>query len=952
VGRLEPKEDRVIPFGFERPEFLWLLLLAAPLIALAFWSRRKLTLFRRLLALALRLALLFTIVAAIAGFTWKQAIDALGVVFVIDRSASVGGSGQAQAQAFVEAALQHQGKDDRAGVVVFGAQGMVEVEPKADLEFHGVEATPSPHQTDISSGLRLGTALLPADRARRIVLLTDGEQTRGDAAAQALLTAGDDLSISVVSIGGEGGPDVLLEDLVTPPRVDEGAAFDVRVVMNAEQPAAGTLRLYRNTEYLGDMQVALEGGGRASVYTFRQEAEQAGLYRYRATFEARDAAMDATPQNNQVMSTVQVTGRPRVLISEAMPEQAAALARVLRAEGLQVDVVAPVDLPPGLPELRPYAAVFLSDTPAYMLTTRQQKALQSYVRDLGRGLVMIGGDQSFGVGGYYGTPVEAALPVGMDIEDKTRFPKLGMVHAIDKSCSMGEGGGSPLDLAKEAALQTVELLNERDLLGVIGFDEAASFIVPLGPLDDKQRVIDDISSIRSGGGTDIYPAVERSVDALSKSDAALRHIILMSDGMTAPGDFEPLLKNANKNEKITVTGIAIGAGADRQTMESFAKWGGGNYYLVTDPSAIPAIFTRETLLASRSFLIEEDVRASRGAASELTAGVDPGSIPVLHGYVATSPKDRAVVPLVVKRPSGGPDAKPDPLLAHWRYGLGRSVAWTSDAKGRWSKDWVGSESYTRLWGQIARFVVAQGGDQALQVETEIREGQLEITVDAFDPTGGFKNFLEGEARVVAPDLTVHPLELRQVAPGRYRASIPVDQDGSWLVGVALEQGGELVGQAVEEAVQPYSPEYRSRGAGPGLIEELARVGGGGVITDPAAVFARPPIARRVPHPLWPWLMGLAALLLVIDVASRRLDLGGSGPTSLIRNPASAAARYAFKRPPPTASVERAQVAEPVDDVPEPPPQKPAEQVDPASYAGRLLAARKTARKKLGDDDDR
>lgn len=938
----------MIPFGFERPEFLALLLLTLPILGLAFWSRRKIPWYRRLLAVGLRLALLFVIVFAIAGFTWQKAVDALGVVFVVDRSASVGGSGQAQARQFIEAALANQGPEDRAGIVVFGADSMVETEPKESLEFHGVEASPSPHQTDISAGLRLGTALLPSDRARRVVLLTDGEQTRGDATAQALLTAGEDLELQVVAIGGQGGPDVLLEDLITPPRVDEGAAFDVRVVANSETPATGKLRLYRNSDYLGEMPVTLEGGGRAKVLNFRQEADSAGLYRYRATFEADAESMDGLSQNNQVMSTVQVTGRPRVLLSEGYPGQSNHLVQVLQKEGLKVDVVRPEDLPADLPQLRPYAALFLSDTPAYMLSTRQQRAIQSYVRDLGRGLVMLGGDQSFGVGGYYNTPIEEALPVGMDIEDKTRFPKLGMVHAIDKSCSMGQGGGSPLDLAKEAALQTVELLNERDLLGVIGFDGAASFIVPLQDLHDKQGVIDDISSIRSGGGTDIYPAVERSVDALKDSDAALRHIILLSDGGTSPGAFQELMTRANRDHNITLTSIAIGQYADRTTMESFAKWGGGNYYLVTDASAIPAIFTRETLLASRSFLIEEDFRAQPGAPSELTRGVSASQIPILHGYVATSPKRRAVVSLIAP---GKDDRGDDPLLAQWRYGLGRSVAWTSDAKARWASDWVGTPSYTRLWGQVARWVVAEGGENAIQLQTEIREGQLEVTVDAFDPLGGFKNFLDGEARIVAPDLSVHPIELRQVAPGRYRATMPVDQDGSWLVGVALQEGEEVVGQAVEEAVQPYSPEYRSRGAGPGMLAELGRLGGGGLITDPAAVFARPPVSRKIPYPLWPWLMGLAALLLLIDIASRRLDLSSGTRGTFMREPTAAGPRYAFKpRAKPTGSTADLEIDEPLNDEPDV-PTKPRVEVDPTSYAGRLLAARKNARKKLGEDEE-
>lgn len=935
-----------IPLGFERPELLWLLLLAVPLTALAFWSRRRIPLFRRLLALGLRLLLLVSIVLALSGITWLTAVDALGVVFVLDRSASVGGSGQAQAEAFVQEALKDQGPDDRSGLVVFGAEGMVETEPRAELEFHGVEATPSPHQTDIAAGLRLATALLPSDRARRLVVLTDGEQTRGDAAAQALLSADDDFDLVIVPIGGDDGPDVLLEDLITPPKVNEGATFDVRLVVNAEQPARGRVRLYRNNEYIRELAVDLPGDGRAKVLRVTQQASEAGLYRYRAVFEAESDAMDSTPQNNQVMSTVQVLGRPRVLFVEGKPAQAKHLVRVFNEEGLEVDVVPPTGMPPGLADLRPYAAVVLSDTPAYMLSSRQQRAVQAYVRDLGRGLVMIGGDQSFGVGGYYDSPIETALPVNMDIEDKTRFPKLAMVHAIDKSCSMGGGGGSPLYLAKEAALQTVDLLQERDMLGIIGFDSAASFIVPLEELHDKQRVMDDIASIRSGGGTDIYPALERSVNALASSDAALKHIILLSDGVTAGGAYQALLTRANKENQITVTSIAIGQGADRQTMESLAKWGGGNYYLVTDASAIPAIFTRETLLASRSFLIEEDFAPALGAPSELTAGIDPAAIGVLHGYVATSAKKRATVAMVVP----GEDHD-EPLLAHMRYGLGRSVAWTSDAKTRWAKDWVGSPSYTRMWGQVARFLVASGGDANLQVQTEIRDGSLEITVDAFDGGGGFRNFLEGNARVVAPDLSVIPIKLRQVAPGRYRATHPVDQDGSWLVGVSLSQGGEVVGQAVEEAVQPYSPEYRSEGAGNALIEELARVGGGVVTRDASRVFERPPVARKIPYALWPWLMGLAALLLLLDIASRRLDLSAAGPGSKITKPAAARPAYRFQQ-----RAQRArpvsEVAEPVEAEEEPLPPPPKAEVDPGSYAGRLLAARREARKKLDTEEDR
>lgn len=928
--------------GFDRPDLLWLLLLLLPMAGLARWSRRKIPPIRRWIAFGLRALLLVAVVFALSELTLRRPVDDLAVVFVVDRSASVGPDGEAASDAFVQEALEAAGNGDVAGMVVFGGEAMVEAEPRQGFAFHGVESRPNEHQSDLASGLRLGTALLPADRTRRLVLLSDGEQTLGDAAAQALQVADEDLEVSVVPVGLDPGPEVWLSDLIAPPRVDQDRAFDLRIVADSERPVQGQLRLYRNDQYLGSLKVDLPGG-RAEVLSVRQDAAEPGLYRYRAVLELDDPAADTLPQNNAVLTTVQVSGRPSVLIVEGDgPGHAEHLAEVLRNDGLDVVVRGADGVPAGLPELRPYAAVILSDVPAFALSRRQQEALQSYVRDLGRGLVMIGGDRSFGVGGYYKTPVEAALPVNMDLEDKTRFPKLAMVLAIDKSCSMGGGAGSKIELAREAAIRTAELLSDRDMLGVIGFDGAASWISPVRELTQRQAVLDDIASLRPGGGTDIYPALVTAIDELNETDAALKHIILLSDGMTTPGEYQKLLTKANGTDKITVTSVTIGSDSDQGMMKDLATWGGGNYYLVTDAHAIPAIFTRETLLATRSFLVEEPFVPKAGTPSELTRGLT--ALPTLGGYVATEAKGRATVSLLV------PDADGDlPLLAHWRHGLGRSVAFTSDAKGRWGAAWVGSESYTRMWTQTIRWVVGDPEASNLAVDTEIRDGALWVTVDAFDAMGGFRNFLEGEARVVAPDLQTHQLKLLQVAPGRYQATLPVDQDGSWLVGVALTEGEAVVGQAVSEAVQPYSPEFRAKGAGKALMDEIGRVGGGGTPATAAAVFARPEVVRRVPRPLWPPLLALAGFVLLADVAVRRLDLfGGAGGTATVTRPAAAPPRWAFRE-----AIPKGPAGSPAGEVPvEPqgsgPAAPPPTEVDPESYAGRLLAARRKARDRMDD----
>jgi hypothetical protein len=456
----------MISLSFERPEFLLLLLLVLPIFGLAIWSKRKASLFRRLFAAGVRSFLLLLLLLAMAGLTRNKPVDALAVMFVVDQSASIDIAGQRQALEFMRDSLKHREDDDLVGVVVFGADALVEMEPREEVDLQGLESAPSPHQTDIAAGVRLASALLPADRARRIIVLTDGEETRGDVGTQALLTAGDDLEIAVLPLTTTGGADALLEDILAPARVDEGAAYDVRVVARSTTPTTGKLRMYRNDEYMGEVPVEL-GGERA-------DAEESGLYRYRATLTVDDPAADRVPQNNQVISTVQVNGRSRVLYVEGYIDQATHLSTALRGEGLNVDVIPPEELPAGLSGLRPYEAVIFSDVPAYMLTRRQQEAMQSYVRDLGRGFIMVGGDQSFGLGGYYETPIEETLPLNMDIKDKTRFPKMAMAMAIDKSCSMS---GAPMEMAKEAGVLTAELLSERDMLGVIGFDHSAAWIV-------------------------------------------------------------------------------------------------------------------------------------------------------------------------------------------------------------------------------------------------------------------------------------------------------------------------------------------------------------------------------------------------------------------------------------------------------------------------------------------
>jgi len=930
--------------ALEAPSWLLLGLVLVPMTAIA--GRAMLRGSRARLGALARLLLILAVVLAAAGLTVKLPTDRLGVVFVVDRSASVPEASRAAALEFVDQATDAMGPGDEAAVVVVGDGATVEREPTADLDsLRTIEGHVSPHQTDLAAGLRLAEALMPGDRTRRIVVLSDGEETRGDAIAQAG-SAGDDVEIWSMPLDRAPGDEVLLEGMQAPDQVAEGAAFEIRVVARAAKPTPGRLHLYRNDRHLGTLDVQLQGG-QADLFVLRQQADEAGFLRYRATLEVAPE-LDAVPQNNVAVGTVAVEGRPRILYVEGKEGQSHHLVAALEGEGLAVDAVGPGQLPGSLVELQPYQAVLLSDVPAYVLTQRQMEVLRRYVRDLGRGFAMLGGDESFGLGGYYQTPLEEMLPVRMDIQDKKYFPSLSMVLAIDKSGSMGGAGtAGKLEMAKEAAIQTTDLMADRDRIGVITFDGAASWAVPMSSLRNRVAIRSEVAKLRADGGTDIYPALRESYAALMKENTAQKHIVLLSDGVTMGGDFKSLIQMGERRG-ITLSAVAFGADADRQSMRDWAKWGGGRSYLVSEPSHIPKIFTREAMLATRSFLIEERFAPELGAPHAVTNGL--GALPDLFGYVATEVKPRATVSLWAR------SAESTPLLATWRHGLGRTAAWTSDVKGRWAKQWVGTEPYTQVFTQLARWLSATEGSADVNAYAELDRGVLGVTVDAYDAEGGFRNFLTGEARFVAPDLSVRTTPLQQVAPGRYRAQVPAEADGSHLVAVFLEDDeGNPVGQATAEAAQPYSPEYRRAGGGGALLTELARVGRGRSVdlAASAAVFAPPELPRLVPHSLVAPLLLAAALLLLLDVALRRLEWSWRGArklqaattSGLVVPPLPARPRATRKAPrrarPAAVEPDEEDVLE---EVAEAPPATASEQ-----YVGGLLAARKRARDRQSED---
>jgi uncharacterized membrane protein len=824
---------------------------------------------RDTVSLILRLIIVTLIILSLAGLQTVQASDKLAVVFLVDASDSIDAAARAQAEQYIREAMARMTPNDRAGVVVFGKNALVERPVSAAKEFSGIASTPIRLDTNIAEAIRLGLAMFPADAARRLVILSDGVETLGNAVEAARLAAALGVQIDIVPLRRSPSPEVLITDLRLPSRVNQGEEFDLGVTIESQVATPANITVLSRGTLIRTVTVNLQAGVNNFVLSPLRVPQQ-GFTDLQVRVDPLQAEQtDTFYQNNALSGFVEVTGPPRVLIIAKRPEEAIALLPAMREAGLTVDIQAPADLPIGIAPLAAYKAVVLANVPAIDLTEQRMRVLQTYVRDLGGGLVVIGGPESYGVGGYYQTPLEETLPLEMQLKDQQRIPRLTIIYVIDRSGSMemaSPSGVTLLELAKEAARRSINFLFERDRAGVLSFDSNPQWLVPIQYVANRAAIIQQIGALRPGGGTDIYAAVRELLRTLPSDPSTLKHVILLTDGIADEAGIVETVRIMNEQHGITVTSIGIGTSVP-PFMQEIARVGKGAYYNLVDVQNIPQIFAAETVLATRSYIVEELFVPVQTANSPIMRGIE--AVPPLLGYVATSAKPTATV--ILSAPVQGYN---DPLLASWQYGLGRVVAWTSDATARWAQAWTEWEGFQRFWSQVIRWTILEGLNSALEARVEQRNGRSVLIVEARDEQGAFLNGLTLNASVVDPMLGGQNITLRQVAPGRYEAEFDANREGAYFIRVAGAQGSAEIGLGVAQTagwVLSYSPEYRLRETDTALLETIAELTGGrNIIDSTERAFRREAQEARGAASLAPWLLLIALLLLPFDIAVRRV----------------------------------------------------------------------------------
>ncbi len=796
-----------------------------------------------------------------------QHVTKQALVLVLDRSRSMDLVPDADGRLHDELRVAELGmhRDDLIGVVGF-ASGAVLEEPLRTSTSLSSPSVPElvRDSTDLEAGIRRALAELPEDAAPRLAILSDGAATTGDAESAAMGAVALGVPIDVVPLEHRAAPNIAVTSLRTSASVSEGEPIELKVALRSTTPCHVSLEIRLDGSVVGTAPVELRSG--EGLVRLSQPNPGPGLHRFDVTLGGVPHRLDATTGDNSGSAHVRVRGRAAALVLEATPERGSPMQQALRAAGFDVATASTLTAPTSLGELARFDLVVQSGIPAVAFSPDQLTALAAFVTSLGGGLLLMGGDMALGPGGYGSTPLEAISPVSFDLKQERRRASLTEVIAIDYSGSMSAevGGKTKLQLANEAAVQSLSLLSRGDRIGVAHVDTAVRWTVPVAAIAPSEEISRQIRAVSpSGGGIAVDTALRGAFAALAKEQTQLKHLLLFADGDDATErEMAPDLVGRAYAAGTTTSVVALGRGKDIASLERLSQIGHGRFYLVEDATRLPAVFAQETVLASRSAIAEGSFRATRSASPAALRGIDIGAAPPLLGYVVTLPKPSAEIWLAA------PDS--DPLLAIGRSGLGQVAVFSSDYEGRWGREWLAWPSAATLFAQLGRSLMRSPDDVLVSLRTSPTAGGLELEATVVSEDGRLDNGRVLEALVVSPG---HAEERHQLAPsasGVYRAEIPTGAPGTYTVSlVDAADNRQLAATAVViDAREELSSTHSDRR----LLRRIAELTGGTERDTLAGIFDERRTAVASFASLVDSLLLLAAVTFVLSVAARRIVL--------------------------------------------------------------------------------
>ncbi|MCG3137685.1 MAG: hypothetical protein HJJLKODD_01534 [Phycisphaerae bacterium] len=868
-----------ISLTFERPEWLWLLLTLPLLVVVSWRALRSLDARLRFTALTARCLVLAVLIACAAGIEFEHTNRNLTVLFLLDRSNSIPKELYGAQEQFIREVVKTIPPEDRVGVLTFDAQSYVEQLPMRGNIF--IEVLPEglrPDRTDIAGAVRMAMALFPPDTAKRIIILSDGNNNVGDILGEVQRAKASGVGVDVVPMYYIRSKEIYAEKLVVPSLVKDGDLVPLRAILinPSNMPVKGTISLTHNSEAvpLPDelARQTLEPG--QNLIALKVPVHGSKPHRFELVFRPDQESADTLPENNRATAFTFVGGGEKVLLLSLREEDDLALVRALQDEKIEVEVLNIADAE-GLDLLgfMQYSSIILSNIGANWFTDEQQKQLITYVREMGGGLIMTGGDEAFGAGGWIGSPVEEIMPVDFEIKHRQVIPR-GALAIVMHSCEMPRQNFS----AKQIAAKAVETISSKDYFGLVSYSHMRGVIwdVPMQLATNKTMIKTAIDKMENGDMPDFGPSMEMAVTSLMQvKDAAQRHMIILSDGDASPPSQATINKMVQNKITCSTVGIGYGSHVMEPTLRQIATDTGGRFYAARNPKALPQIFVKESKVVRRPLLIEEPFMPQvYYGMSEVWTGfpLDAG-LPPLNGMVLTSPKTDPLVemPLVRKTSEGN-----DPVLAHWRVGLGKTVAFTSGYWSHWGGNWTQWSGYSKFWAQLVRWSMSEGKRGNYDVTTRLDGNVGRIIVNALDADSNYLNFLHLQAAVAQSDSgEIKQIKLTQVGPGQYEGQFDVNSTGQYVANISVVENGAASSVAHTGLAVPYSPEYKELAANDALLQEIVDTAEGKLwdVGDfqTAQIFRHDLPETRSRQPVWEWVLAWVLLpLFLIDVAVRRL----------------------------------------------------------------------------------
>lgn len=809
--------------------------------------------------LVLRSIVILCVVLALLGIKLPVGSKDTATIFMVDLSNSNEEHLDEAAQ-YLRETIDKMPTGNEYGILTFGKNTLVEQFLTDQKYYGGLMTLPEKAATNFEEAFSKALTLLSQNANKRLVVLTDGKETRGDIQHMAQALSASQVEFLTLLYEDVQTQDAYVDNVVLPAYLHPGDKYTIQVTVESNYDTDAVITLYNGSQETSANQVHLNKG--SNRFVFSEQVDEVTESKAMENLQVRVQAEGDTCEENDFYSAYSVIeSPPRGLVISGQSTNTSEFTAILNAAGSDYSAVSCWNAPTTIQEMLEYKSIILVDTYIDDLPQGFLDNLESYVKDYGCGFVCCGGEDSFALGGYRDTVLETVLPVDMERRNVNEMPSMAMVMVIDRSGSMtgavGGNGASNLDIAIRAATVAVDNLRDTDYVGVLTFDDGYEWQVELTEASDRKDIKEQIEDIAGGGGTTIKPALQEAYSVLAKSDASVKHVVLLTDGMGETTNFSDVIQDYNYGG-ITLSTVAVGDGSDTQLLEKLAEGCGGRYYYSDISSDLPKIFAQEVFLGGDSYIQTGEFGLAVQGGHEITTNLFADGWPVLYGYVASTPKTASQLLIA----SADED---DPILTTWQYGLGRTVAWNSDVTGEWTGGFSGYEDYVQLWKRVVDYSTGNAdiGEDSVDIVTTGESTEIVYQ------TNDYSTSTEILATVIDPEGETQEVKLYATAPGKYETQLLTEQTGLYHLNIRRMEDEEIQSYMTTAAAVQFSDEYKfdvSTAKYVSFAEQYGRF-----ITAEEDIWTKISTGNREKQPLTNWLLGMAICLFLVDVAVRRFQ---------------------------------------------------------------------------------